>query len=566
MIISAIDSKNNKSSFRRLSDALAITPEEKLISIIGAGGKTSIIYQLAEEFRADGQLICITTTTHILPDRRYPLLTSFKADNGKLMKRPGIYMAGQPDSQGKLTGLRKKSLHELSLIFDRIIVEADGSKQLPLKLPAPHEPQIAPGSQLVIITAGADALGNPIEKICHRPEIVSTFLGKSLKDNISEADIAIIFPAAAKGGSGFRQAYVLNKINSAKELKSAIKIHSLMKGERLVTTGCSPDSLLFKEISSCINTTGSALCAIQLAPDCGHRCLISSTHPLYPQLADSSLYLPCTVESNGIRYYAERIYAPPILVIAGAGHVGRAVSRLGAFIGMDIIIIDDRPEAATRDSFPMAKEILCGDISELLQRDFGPGACYVVATHGHQMDLAAVNAILKHSFRYLGMIGSRNKVAANMASLKELGWQEDRLKKIHAPIGLRIGAITPEEIAVSIMAEIIQVINTPGCDKNMPDLFALLARASSPAILATIVSKDGSSPRGKGSRMLIDSENIWGTVGGGRIELEVIKDARELLSSHQSAVKEYFLTAGQPGSLGMACNGRITCLLEYVSP
>ena len=66
--------------------------------------------------------------------------------------------------------------------------------------------------------------------------------------------------------------------------------------------------------------------------------------------------------------------------------------------------------------------------------------------------------------------------------------------------------------------------------------------------------------------MLIDSENIWGTVGGGRIELEVIKDARELLSSHQSAVKEYLLTAGQPGSLGMACKGRITCLLEYVSP
>jgi xanthine dehydrogenase accessory factor len=147
----------------------------------------------------------------------------------------------------------------------------------------------------------------------------------------------------------------------------------------------------------------------------------------------------------------------PTLYIVGAGHVGLHLARAAGDAGFRLVVVDDREKFANAERFPDA-EIVVEPIPEWLARAELPSTAYVaILTRGHQHDLDAVRALAGRELRYLGLIGSRAKIARIAEALRGEGLPEACLARLHAPIGLDIGAVSPAEIAISIAAEMIAV-------------------------------------------------------------------------------------------------------------
>lgn len=146
------------------------------------------------------------------------------------------------------------------------------------------------------------------------------------------------------------------------------------------------------------------------------------------------------------------------VLIFGAGHIAVYVSKLMKMIGFKVTVIDDREEFANKERFPEADEIIAEDIKKALSHlKITPSTYIIVVTRGHLKDEEALGSVIRSNADYIGMIGSRKKNATVFQHLEEQGVSAQELKKVHAPIGIDIGAQTPEEIAVSIIAEIIKV-------------------------------------------------------------------------------------------------------------
>jgi xanthine dehydrogenase accessory factor len=163
--------------------------------------------------------------------------------------------------------------------------------------------------------------------------------------------------------------------------------------------------------------------------------------------------------SDGRMTFVVPVLPLPRLVIAGAGHVGRAVARLGAGLDFSVTVIDDRPEFANAAGVPEADEVVVGGIGETLTaREVGPDDFVVIVTRGHEKDAEALRAVIGRPAAYIGMIGSRRKVELMRREFLERGWATaGEWARVRAPIGLAIGSKTVEEIAVSIAAELVQV-------------------------------------------------------------------------------------------------------------
>jgi xanthine dehydrogenase accessory factor len=156
--------------------------------------------------------------------------------------------------------------------------------------------------------------------------------------------------------------------------------------------------------------------------------------------------------------YIEPIEPSPELYVVGAGHVGFHLARLAHDVGFRVHVVDDREKFANTERFPDAVEIVVEDIPAWIQRAAIPAHAYaVIVTRGHTNDLDALRALAPRDLRYLGLIGSRAKIARIYDALTEEQMPPTLLARVHAPIGLDIGAVTPQEIAVSILAELIAV-------------------------------------------------------------------------------------------------------------
>lgn len=143
------------------------------------------------------------------------------------------------------------------------------------------------------------------------------------------------------------------------------------------------------------------------------------------------------------------------LVIVGAGHVGDKLSKVAHILGYHITIIDDRAEFANKERFPEADVLKVGDIGETLENHpVSANTNIVIITHGHKYDQIALERVIDSPARYIGMIGSKNKISLCFKNMTEKGFSKETLAKVHAPIGIDIGGETPEEIAVAIIAEI----------------------------------------------------------------------------------------------------------------
>ena len=152
----------------------------------------------------------------------------------------------------------------------------------------------------------------------------------------------------------------------------------------------------------------------------------------------------------------EEIGVRPRLLVCGGGHIAVPLSRLGRLLDWEVVILDDRPSFANHPRFPHADHVRCGPFRPALEGlAVDANTCAVVVTRGHRDDLECVRSLLSRRPGYLGMIGSRRRVAGVRKLLLEEGFDRSLLSELHAPIGLDIGAETPEEIAVAIVAEAI---------------------------------------------------------------------------------------------------------------
>jgi xanthine dehydrogenase accessory factor len=154
--------------------------------------------------------------------------------------------------------------------------------------------------------------------------------------------------------------------------------------------------------------------------------------------------------------YVDVVASAPTLVVVGAGHVALPVAEIGHMCGFRVVVLDDRPEMASEERFPHATQRIVGDIAESLRAMPVHANTYIVIiTRGHAYDEAALRAVIDSPAAYVGMIGSRRKVRTTFDRLLADGIAQTSIQRVHSPIGLNIGAQTPAEIAVSILAEIV---------------------------------------------------------------------------------------------------------------
>jgi len=277
------------------------------------------------------------------------------------------------------------------------------------------------------------------------------------------------------------------------------------------------------------------------------------------------------MKEDGALVVAERYLPRPRLVILGGGHIALALTAMARACEFYTLVFDDRPMFANPERFPDANEVICDDFSRLFERIGIRETDYVViVTRGHKHDTECLEGLLKSpSPAYTGMIGSRRRVAIVMKQLAEAGYPKERLDAVFSPIGLRIGAVTPAEISVSILSEIIRVkrVDRAEAESLSCDLetAARLAEAGGKAdALITILETHGSVPRETGAKMSMTYEGaIVGTIGGGCAESGVMQEARTLIREGGWRVMTVDMTDSAEED-GMVCGGQMAVMLESV--
>jgi xanthine dehydrogenase accessory factor len=162
-----------------------------------------------------------------------------------------------------------------------------------------------------------------------------------------------------------------------------------------------------------------------------------------------------------MEFFIEPVNVPPLLYIFGGGHVALPLARLARQVGFSYTIIEDRDEFATRSRFPDAHDIRVGKPDEIARQiPFSEKDYLAIVSRSHDIDYLVLREVIRRPFYYLGLIGSKSKRQQMFSRLREEGITEELIGKIHTPIGLEIHAESPEEIAVSIVAELIKIKNS----------------------------------------------------------------------------------------------------------
>ena len=454
-----------------------------IIAVVGSGGKTTLIKKLASRYRSEGKTVLITTTTHMFIEEDTLLTDNADTIVGAL-KETGYAMAGLPDGE-KINPLSKETFDAVCACADVVLVEADGSRRVPLKYPNAAEPVIPERTEEIIVVCGLNAIGQKAKDVCHHLELVKKCLGID--------DETVITPAHI---------------------------------QKLVTEGY-------------LKPLRAAYPKVKISVQPRH---------------DGSLYQRAVAallqEEQDVSLICREWFCPQSkLILCGGGHVSREVAAFAHRLDFSVTVMDERPEAVTRERFPAAEALIC-DSYDNLEKYLEPDACYVVVTPDHKADLQCVSTILPTRYRYLGMIGSRKKVTSTVENLRSAGFTQEQISNIFAPIGLPIGAVTPAEIALSILAQIVQEKNkthAASADKA-------LLESKEPGVLCIITEKHGSAPRGVGSMMFVGEDKVLGSIGGEEPEYLVIGHARE----HPGFdLREYTLNNTAPNGLDMICGGRI---------
>lgn len=274
--------------------------------------------------------------------------------------------------------------------------------------------------------------------------------------------------------------------------------------------------------------------------------------------------------------YIRRFEPKERLILLGCGHVSLDVYRMALLLGFEITVVDDRPDFANQARFPKAT-VICDDFRSAISKlDISERDYVCVLTRGHRWDRECVEAILSGRMPYyLGMIGSRRRVAGLRESLLENGFDADKIDQLHAPIGLSIGALTTAEIALSICAELIAEKRRDGrrpSDNELMqtntdvEMLRYLAASDEPRAVLLVLSSSGSTPVKSGSIMAVNALGKgYGTIGGGCSEAAAVVRARRIIGTGKSAVIDIDMTNEVAAENGMVCGGEMRVLIENVN-
>ena len=209
-----------------------------VVSAAGAGGKTSAIRRLAQEYIESGQRVIVTTTTHMMvEDRPWFLLEPSAEKMGELLAAYGQAWVGTPAPGGKMQGVPCEFLDKIWKMGLPVLIEADGARKLPLKVPGEQEPVILPETTYVLSVYGLDAVGQRIEDVCFRPERAAELLDKKITERVTAEDIAFLAASDRAGRKGCPPeavyTVVLNKADDRKRRECALEICGLLCGKEI---------------------------------------------------------------------------------------------------------------------------------------------------------------------------------------------------------------------------------------------------------------------------------------------------------------------------------------------
>lgn len=277
-------------------------------------------------------------------------------------------------------------------------------------------------------------------------------------------------------------------------------------------------------------------------------------------------------EIEGQKFFIEHLKRQAHLVICGGGHVSQQVIELAGKVGFHVTVLEDRPYFADRAREAGADLVLCDAFEKSLQGIAGtPDTYFLVVTRGHRFDRACLEQILKKPYAYVGMMASRGRSALLKKQMAGDGFDRKALDEMYTPVGLSIHAETPEEIAVSIVAELIQIKNqtkkTAGYDSLLMEYLTGVKEPGQPKVLATIIARRGSAPRSIGTKMLVLGDGrIIGTIGGGCMESEVQHQCLRLIhdGDRKGRIFKVDMTVSEAEEEGLVCGGTIQVFLEVL--
>lgn len=282
------------------------------------------------------------------------------------------------------------------------------------------------------------------------------------------------------------------------------------------------------------------------------------------KIEDSGRY-----EIGGQEVFCELLGQEKKMVICGGGHVSIPVIQMGNLIGFQTIVLEDRPMFADHARRAGASQVFCEAFEEGLKKIDGDlDTFFIIVTRGHRYDRICLESIAKKKHAYIGMIGSRKRVKLVKEAVVANGADPEVIDHLYSPIGLDIGAETPEEIAIAIMAEIIEVKNKNRRSGGYPkDILKAICEGQECKVLVTIVGRKGSAPRKVGTKMLVlpDGRCI-GTIGGGCAEAEIINQSLGMIREKRTKPQlcHIDMTGKDAEEEGMVCGGVIEVLLEMV--
>ncbi|SJZ33518.1 XdhC/CoxI family protein [Selenihalanaerobacter shriftii] len=278
-------------------------------------------------------------------------------------------------------------------------------------------------------------------------------------------------------------------------------------------------------------------------------------------------------ESKGSIEFVVEPYLPnPRLILFGGGHVGQSLYEFAKKLDFKLIVVDDRPSFANQKLFPEVKRVICTAFENVsAEIEINEADYIVIATRGHQHDYTCLKQVIKSKAKYIGMLGSKRRVYSIFNRLKEEDYSGNEIDQINAPIGLDIGSETPEEIGISILAEIIKIRRTGDQSNTLIgeeaiELLADYQGGHDTLALATIIDTSGSTPRKAGSKMVVlpDGRTV-GTIGGGCGEAEVRQKALDIINGQlDSLVHTNKLSNDVAAEEGMVCGGRMEVFIEAI--
>ena len=331
---------------------------------------------------------------------------------------------------------------------------------------------------------------------------------------------------------------------------------------------CGKMKELFKAIESCEGMKNVRALTVLEGEYLGEKALVSDGKLIWKseeegffshlQAEISGIENSGVCEIKGCRVFCDTLGGEIRLVVCGGGHVSVPVIQIGNMLEMEVTVLEDRPKYADNARRAGASLVICEPFEQGLRKVEGsPDTYFVIVTRGHRYDQVCLKMIAGKEHAYIGMIGSRRRVSMVKRQLIESGGDRETLEQVYTPIGLEIGAETPAEIGVAIMAEIIEVKNRKK-RTHVPES----------GVMATIVDRKGSAPQGIGVKMLALSDGTCiGTIGGGCMEADVLQKA--LLMIREGTGKARLCRVDLSGEAaedeGMVCGGIVDVLLEPVS-